>query len=51
MVRVQLELDDLPSDVSDAWIDSLYKQVDRDHNGYIDDVRSRPAVACVMALL
>ena len=37
MVRIQLDHDDLPSDVSEAWIDSLYHQFDVDRNGFIDD--------------
>eukprot|EP01046_Picozoa_sp_COSAG06_P083337 COSAG06_NODE_30245_length_542_cov_0.914221_1_plen_108_part_01 len=45
MVRIQLEIDDLPTNVSNDWIDGLFKEFDADGSGTIDDAEWDKLVA------
>ena len=45
MVRIQLEIEQLDADVSEAWIDALFNEFDEDGGGTIDDAEWDKLVA------
>ena len=49
MVRIQLELEDLNTNVTDAWIDSLFDEFDEDGSNTIDDSEWDKLVAVLRA--
>ena len=49
MVRIQLEIEDLNANVTDAWIDSLFDEFDEDGSDTIDDSEWDKLVAVLRA--
>ena len=47
MVRLQLEIEKMDTNVSDAWIDSLFDRFDEDKSETIDDAEWENLVAAI----